>query len=68
VADAVNLARACDGVLLIARSGVTPYQTVQRALIELKASKMLGVVLNAVKNPPLADGYYGYGNYTKKAD
>jgi capsular exopolysaccharide synthesis family protein len=68
VADAVNLARACDGVLLIARSGVTPYPAVQRALIELKASKILGVVLNAVKNPPLADGYYGYGKYPQKAD
>jgi protein-tyrosine kinase len=60
VADGVNLARHCDGVLLVARGGITEYQTAQRAMSELKASKLLGFVLNAVKDPPTSEDYYGY--------
>lgn len=63
VADGVNLARACDGVLLVARGGVTRFQSAQRALAELKASTILGFVLNAVEKPPQAGGYYGYEEY-----
>jgi protein-tyrosine kinase len=63
VSDAVNLARACDGVLLVARSGVTKFEIAQRALTELKAAKILGVVLNAVEKPPTSAGYYGYESY-----
>jgi capsular exopolysaccharide synthesis family protein len=65
VSDGVNLARACDAVLLVARGGVTKFESAQRALGELKASKVLGFVLNAVKNPPIAGGYYGYDGYDK---
>ena len=65
VSDGVNLARACDAVLLVARGGVTKYEIAQRALAELKAAKVLGFVLNAVKNPPIAGGYYGYDGYDK---
>ena len=63
VADGVNLARACDGVLLVARGGVTKYETAQRALAELKASTILGFVLNAVETLPQTGGYYGYESY-----
>ena len=65
VSDGVNLARACDAVLLVARGGVTRYEVAQRAVAELKASKILGLVLNAVVNPPFAGGYYGYDGYDK---
>lgn len=65
VSDGVNLARACDAVLLVARGGVTRFEVAQRALAELKASKVLGFVLNAVENPPIAGGYYGYDGYDK---
>jgi len=65
VSDGVNLARSCDGVLLIARGGTTKYQVAQRALAELKASKVLGLVLNAVEDTPLTGGYYGYDGYDK---
>jgi capsular exopolysaccharide synthesis family protein len=65
VSDGVNLARACDAVLLVARYGVTKYPVTQRAIAELKASKVLGLVLNAVKNPPVTGGYYGYDGYDK---
>lgn len=63
VSDGVNLARACDGVLLVTRAGVTKYEVAQRAVTELKASKVLGVVLNAIKDQQLAGGYYGYDGY-----
>ena len=63
VSDAVNLARACDGVLLVARGGVTRYESAQRAVAEFKASKVLGFVLNAVNNAQAAGGYYGYDGY-----
>lgn len=60
VSDAVNLARSCDGVLLVARGGVTKYSVAQRAQSELKASKILGFVLNAVLEVPQVGNYYGY--------
>lgn len=61
VSDAVNLSRACDGVLLVARSGVTKFQIAQRAQSELKSANVLGFVLNAVAHEAHAGGYYGYG-------
>ena len=61
VSDAVNLARFCDGVLLVARGGVTKFPVAQRAQSELKASNILGFVLNAVEKMPHVGGYYGYG-------
>jgi protein-tyrosine kinase len=60
VSDAVNLARWCDGVLLVARGGVTKFPVAQRAQSELKASKILGFVLNAVQETPEVGSYYGY--------
>ncbi|MCU1322098.1 MAG: hypothetical protein JWM43_1747 [Acidobacteriaceae bacterium] len=60
VSDAVNLARACDGVLLVARGGVTKFQVAQKAQIQLKASNILGFVLNAVETQPQVGTYYGY--------
>lgn len=68
VADAVNLSRACDGALLVVRSGITRFETAQRALAELKASRLLGVVLNAAETVPSSGNYYGYDslNTTKR--
>ena len=60
VADGVNLARACDGVVLVTRAGVTRYEIAQRAQQELKAAKIVGVVLNAIEDAPQTGGYYGY--------
>jgi Mrp family chromosome partitioning ATPase len=47
-------------VLLVARGGVTKFTVAQRAQSELKASKILGFVLNAVQETPEVGGYYGY--------
>jgi capsular exopolysaccharide synthesis family protein len=65
VSDAVNLARSCDAVLLVARSGVTTFPAAQRAQHELKASNIIGFVLNAVDKPP-ANGSYYYRYESKK--
>lgn len=64
VTDGVNLARACDAVLLVARGGVTRIDTVQHAVRELKATKIVGVVLNAVNSPGDGVGYGGYDSYS----
>ncbi len=58
VSDAVNLARASDAVLLVARSGVTTFPVAQKAQQELKASNIIGFVLNAVDKPPMNGSYY----------
>lgn len=58
VTDAVDLASAADAVLLVARAAKTPYQAAQRALAMYKDTRILGVVLNAVKNVPHKDYYY----------
>jgi capsular exopolysaccharide synthesis family protein len=60
VSDSVSMGRACDAVLLVARAGFTSYPVAQRAQHELKASNIIGFVLNAVKNPPSPDSYYTY--------
>jgi protein-tyrosine kinase len=65
VSDAVNLARSCDGVLLVARGGVTKYPVAQRATAELRAANLLGFVLNAVLDQPQVGSYYGYDAATK---
>lgn len=65
VSDAVNLARSCDGVLLVARGGVTKFPVAQRAANEFKASNILGFVLNAVEEQPQVGSYYGYDADTK---
>ena len=58
VSDAVNLARSCDAVLLVARAGVTTFPVAQRAQYELKASNVIGFVLNAVDKPEITESYY----------
>ena len=68
VTDGINLARACDAVLLIVRAGLTRYETAQRAIAELKASKILGVVLNAVDESQKLDTYYGYDSQNTSSD
>ncbi len=63
VADASVLADICDGVLLVARAGVTPAETAQRATQELRGRNVVGVVLNAMKEAHAGDSeyYYSYG-------
>lgn len=60
VSDAVNFARICDSVLLIARGDVTPFDAAQRAYAEFRNSRVLGFVLNAVKGRNANGSSYGY--------
>ena len=60
VSDTVNLSRDCDGVLLVARSGITEYANLQRTQAELKSANLLGVVLNATSAAANRESYYGY--------
>jgi capsular exopolysaccharide synthesis family protein len=59
-ADAIDLARAADGVLLVARGGTTPFDVAQRAQAAFSNSRILGFVLNAVRDAPRNGSYYYY--------
>ena len=72
-ADAVDLARAADAVLLVVRGAQTSYDVAQRAKSSFVNSRILGVVLNDIKNPPRRESYYnsyyyGYGKREHPAD
>jgi capsular exopolysaccharide synthesis family protein len=66
-ADAIDLARAADAVLLVIRAATTPFDVAQRAQAAFGNSRILGFVLNAVKNAPRNSSYYyGYHHYGKQ--
>jgi capsular exopolysaccharide synthesis family protein len=60
VTDAVDLARAADGVLLVARGATTKLDVAQRAQVAFTNSRVLGFVLNAVRGAPRSSYYYYY--------
>ena len=64
VSDAVSLSHACDGVLLVAREGLTKYKTAQEAQAQFKTATVLGFVLNAVHKLPVQADYYS--NYNQE--
>lgn len=68
VADAAVLARNADGVLFVARSGVSEYPAIAFAMEQLRASgaSVLGAVLNDAdfrRDPELSTAYEYYGRY-----
>ena len=62
VTDAVELARAADAVLLVARGASTPYDVAQRTQAAFSNSRILGFVLNDIKDAPRS-GSYNYNYY-----
>lgn len=60
VTDAVELSRAADAVLLVARGATTPYDVAQRTQAAFSNSRILGFVLNDVKRAPRRGYYYYY--------
>lgn len=71
VTDAVELAHAADAVLLIARGATTPYSVAQRTQAAFSNSRIIGFVLNDVKDAPHRGSYYYYygGQYaTSRAE
>lgn len=63
VTDAVEIAHAADAVLLVARGGETTFAVAQSTQTTFVNSRILGFVLNDVKDAPSSDykyhGYYG---------
>jgi protein-tyrosine kinase len=60
LADASLLGKVSDGVLMVVQSGVTPFDTAQKACREFQEKQVVGVVLNRVP-AGLTYGYYYYG-------
>jgi capsular exopolysaccharide synthesis family protein len=64
VTDAVELGRAADAILLVARAASTPFEVAQRAKEAFGSSRILGFVLNDIKRAPAAgSGSYNYNYY-----
>lgn len=63
VSDASLLANFCDGVLIVVRSEVTPFDMARKARTEFRDKQLVGVVLNGIDNSASAYSryYYGYG-------
>jgi protein-tyrosine kinase len=64
VSDASLLANFCDGVLIVVRSEVTPFDMARKARMEFRDKQLLGVVLNGIDSSSSAYSryYYGYGD------
>jgi protein-tyrosine kinase len=62
------LSKLVDGIILVVRAGVTPRETVQRAIMSLEKEKIIGVVLNDLtfKSGGLFSRYFGSDGYYYK--
>ncbi len=67
LADTSIWARLADGVLLVARNGVTEKRQLQRGLETLESSKLLGAVVNSSLEASPSDYYQRYGPYSRSA-
>lgn len=67
--DATALGRLSDGVLVVARAGVTPVELYSETLALLEGTRVLGVVLNDLA-PNIVDGrshyHYYYSRYYQR--
>jgi capsular exopolysaccharide synthesis family protein len=69
VTDAVDLARAADAIVLVAREASTRYDVAQRTQAAFSNSRILGFVLNAVSEAPRKNSYdYGYYYYHSESE
>jgi capsular exopolysaccharide synthesis family protein len=68
VSDASVLSKACDGVVMVVRSNVTPSDAARRALQEFPEESLVGVVLNGTSgNQSGYARYYATDETGKKA-
>lgn len=67
-ADAIDLARVADAVLLVVRGAQTTYEVARRAQASFANAHILGVVLNDIRNPPRRESYYDDYYYYGKRD
>ncbi|HLW87265.1 MAG TPA: CpsD/CapB family tyrosine-protein kinase [Terriglobales bacterium] len=65
VTDASLLAKCCDGILLVVRSSVTPFDLAQKARLEFSDEQLLGVVLNGVGSDSMPYHRYYYSTYPR---
>jgi capsular exopolysaccharide synthesis family protein len=65
VSDASVLAKACDGVLMVVRSNVTPVDMARRARQEFPDQALVGVVLNGTDSDSIPYSRYYYGASAK---
>lgn len=63
VADAALLSKFCDGVLIVVRSSVTPFDVAQKARHEFSDKMLVGVVLNGIDAASSAYPEYYYKVY-----
>jgi protein-tyrosine kinase len=68
VSDASVLAKDCDGVLLVVRSGSTPSDVARKARLEFPEQALLGIVLNGTSGDTVPYARYYYEAYPKKED
>ncbi len=61
VSDATLVAGACDGIIMVVRSNVTPSDVARKAREEFPDKLLLGVVLNGTPSANLAQSKYYYG-------
>jgi len=66
VSDATLVATACDGVLMVVRSNVTPSNLARRAREEFPDKLLLGVVLNGIPSGEMEQTKYYYGEATSR--
>jgi protein-tyrosine kinase len=61
------LSKLVDGIIFVARAGVTPRETVKQALSSIEKGKILGFVLNDLqfRSPGLSSRYFGSDGYYK---
>jgi protein-tyrosine kinase len=63
VSDANLLANFCDGVLIVVRSEVTPFDMARKGRLEFHDKQLIGVVLNGIDyNASAYSRYYEYGD------
>lgn len=63
VSDTSVMAEHCDGVLLVVRAKMTPFDVIQKVKKQLGEKKILGVVLNAVDDRDAYGPDYYYSGY-----
>ncbi|HET9400045.1 MAG TPA: CpsD/CapB family tyrosine-protein kinase [Candidatus Acidoferrales bacterium] len=63
VSDTSVMAEHCDGVLLVVRAKMTPFDVIQKVKKQLGDKKILGVVLNAVDDRDAYGPNYYYSGY-----
>ncbi len=64
VTDSIELSRAADAVLLVARAASTPFEVAERAKAAFGTARILGFVLNDIKRAPRSGSYnYNYNYY-----